>query len=159
MKKGDKSQQFRPPTWGDQYVLSCVNIDIKPTVLARCAATGIDTSTFYRALKRPGVAAWLEQQIVRVSAMEAADVRWAIRRAAADGNMQAVELWLEHFERRVSVPRRPKPPRDPKDPRAGGDILDRLDSLLTQQSTTQDQIDRLLAELTAEEDSNGITDS
>ncbi len=104
-KCGGMRRKYRRRSWFHRLVLAILDPEVKPTTTARCEAAGIDPATYYRALQDFDFVADLEREVTRVSGLEAAEIRAALKRAAFAGDMRAIELWLSHFERRVRLPR------------------------------------------------------
>lgn len=101
-RKGDKTGQkpsvFNPPKWGWAYIGSCVDLEVKPCISARCDATGISRNTFYKWYRKPEFVVWVNAQVRSLAAYEAAQVRSFLVHRAMRGDLRAIELYLRLYE-------------------------------------------------------------
>ena len=97
--KGNKKQRleraYHPPAWGHRLVEAYLDVEVKPTITARCAYAGIDRGTFYRHIRSEPFVEWLTGQLQKQFTSEFFDVRQAHLKACMSGNLDAIKLWYE----------------------------------------------------------------
>ncbi len=149
-KPDRKRQKYRRPAWFWPMVQVWLDAGITPSVTKRCEAAGISRSCWYDAVADERFVVDFEGVLERITVQEETEVRTGIRRAIARGDVEAMRLWLQYFERRV----RPLP-RKKREGKAGeptGEQADEMEGLLRQQADLNDRAARLLADMENEEE-------
>lgn len=103
----DKSKRtWYPPKWAHAYVSVCLDPEIAPVKSKRCEVVGIERSTLWNAEKDPRFVAWFDAKMKSVIAGESRDVRTALLRQCLGGNLEAIKLYHELYERYIPTERK-----------------------------------------------------
>ena len=97
--------KYKPPEWAWNLLQAFLDPEIKPTVTARCAEANVPQSTFYKALKREDFLHWFRTSLRDWVLSEISDVRQAHLKLCLTGNLEAIKLWYEHYDRFVPTQR------------------------------------------------------
>ncbi len=142
MKQG--ATEFRPPAWGQRYAAAIVDPNVRPREEDRCTAAEVNRVTVWRAKRDPRFVAWLEGEVMRISAVELATIRSAISRLAIGGSLEAATVWLDRFEKQVKVSR-------------PGQVnpttlttAEKIEKLLTGMGAINDELDQLVGRMVGE---------
>ena len=101
----EPAQTYLAPDWAWRYVLSVLDVEVKPTITARCEQVGIDRHTFYDATKNPDFVVWLNNTLERLILGEGPEIRSALRRKCLSGDIEAIKLWHELYGKYVPTTR------------------------------------------------------
>ena len=96
----DKPRQpYRPPHWAWNLLRAFLDPSVPPTVTARCASAGITRDKFYRYLKKPEFVEWLDRTRADAVVSDALEVRQAHLRKCLTGDLEAIRLWYERYDK------------------------------------------------------------
>ena len=88
-------QIYQPPEWAYRLLESFKDIEVPPTVAARCRYADIERSTYYRNLRDEEFCKWLHSQLQKHFSSEFHDVQQAHFKECVKGNLEAIKLWYE----------------------------------------------------------------
>ena len=88
---------YRPPEWAWRLVGAYLDVEIKPTVSARCKSAGINRDTFYENCRKPEFVGWLNRVLSEAVSSDTSDVRQAHLKECLKGSLEAIKLWYERY--------------------------------------------------------------